>query len=190
MNPQEVAQAFAQNDLDKMMHAVRLVAARAETPLMVQSPAQYAATIFHDLGRKTREEFWVTTLNNANEIIHTHRLYTGTIYTAVLRISEVLRLVINDDATSFYVAHNHPGGQRGIVASPHDIDTTKKIDAAGRLIGCPMVDHVIVAPGQWLSIRSTGALGGNNVRTNEVQRPSGLPGANNRGRQRGQRGAR
>ena len=176
ITPHQVMEAFAKNDLPMMMDAVRIVAARAPQPLVITNPANYVAHIIHELGQKDQEEFWVTTLNNAHEIIETHRLYTGTAYAAIMRLSEIARIVILDNATTFIVAHNHPGGQHGIAPSPEDLSTTKRLNQLAMLIGIPLMDHVIVAPGQWYSFSEHGLLKeNNNVRKNEVPRPPRLP---------------
>lgn len=185
LTPQQVMEAFAKNDLDMMMDAVRVVAARAPQPMVITSPANYAAHILHELGSKDQEEFWMSTLNNAQEIIETHKMYIGTAYAAVMRLSEIARIVILDNATSFIVAHNHPGGQHGIMPSQEDVRTTHGLYKVGLLIGIPLMDHIIVAPGQWYSFSEHDILKEKeNVRKNEVSRASRLPGPNNRGLQR------
>ena len=182
ITPHQVMEAFAQNNLPMMMDAIRIVAARAPRPLVITSPANYVAHIIHDLGQKDQEEFWLTTLNNAHEIIQTHKMYTGTAYAAVLRLSEIVRRVIMDNATTFIVAHNHPGGQHSIAPSPEDLETTGRLNKIAQLIGVPLMDHVIVAPGQWYSFSEHNLLkeNGNNVRPNEVPSPPRLPRAGDR----------
>lgn len=177
ITPQQVTEAFVKNDLETLMDAVRLVAERVPQPLVVHSPAVYAAHILHDLGGKEQEEFWVTTLNNAGEIIQTHQLYTGTAYAAVLRLSEIARRVIMDNATSFIVAHNHPGGQQRIKPSTEDIGTSRQLYQVGLLIGVPLMDHVIVGRGQWYSMAHNKLLveEKGNVRKNQTQGENGRP---------------
>ena len=167
------------------MDAIRIVASRAPQPLVIQSPANYVAHFIHELGQKDQEEFWLTTLNNAHEIIETHKMYTGTAYAAIMRPSEIARRVLIDNATTFIMAHNHPGGQHAIVPSPEDLQTTHRLYKIAQLIGVPLMDHVIVAPGQWFSFSEHNLLKENdNVRTNEVQGAPDLPRAGNRGRKR------
>jgi DNA repair protein RadC len=177
ITPQQVTEAFVKNDLETMMDAVRYVAERAPQPLVIHSPSVYAAHILHELGNKEQEEFWLTTMNNAAEIIQTHHLYTGTAYAAVLRISEIARYVILDNATAFIVAHNHPGGQQRIQPSTEDIGMSRKLYQVGLLIGVPMMDHVIVGRGQWYSMAEHNLLveEKNNVRKNQTKGENGRP---------------
>jgi DNA repair protein RadC len=188
ITPQQVTEAFVKNDLETMMDAIRLVAERAPQPPVMHSPAVYAAHILHDLGGKEQEEFWLTTLNNAGEIIETHEMYTGTAYHAAIRISEIIRHVVIDNATVFIVAHNHPGGQQRIQPSTEDIGMSRKLYQVGVIIGVPMMDHVIVGKGQWYSMAHNNLLvEENNVRKNQTQgendrpRPDGTRGQQTKG---------
>jgi DNA repair protein RadC len=183
LTPQEVMQAFAQNDLAVMMDAIRQVADRQEQNQIIRHPADYAFRVMPDLGVRNREEFWVTSMDNAGTVIATHAPYVGTVYTAVLRIAEIMRLVLIDDATTFIVAHNHPGGD--VTPSPHDIQTTRNLYKVGLLMGIPLMDHIIVAPGKWYSFLEHNLLvEETNVRTNENQGSSRLPGPSNGSPQR------
>jgi DNA repair protein RadC len=188
ITPQQVTQAFVENDLETMMDAVRIVASRLPQPAVIQHPAMYATHVMHDLGFRDREEFWLTTLNGGGEIIETHRLYVGTVYTAVMRLPEIMKVVIEDDAVSFIVAHNHPNSQSRIAPSPQDITTTRKIYQVARYLGIPLMDHIIVSQGQWFSFREHDLLEERNVQSNEVQRPPRLPRANTPGPERAARG--
>jgi len=176
ITPQQVTEAFVKNDLETMMNAVRYVAERAPQPLVIHSPSVYAAHILHDLGLKEQEEFWLTTMNNAKEIIETHKMYTGTAYNAVLRLSEIARHVILDNATAFIVAHNHPGGQQRIQPSTEDIGMSRKLYQVGLLIGVPLIDHIIVGRGQWYSMAEHNLLVEvKNVRQNQTEGENGRP---------------
>jgi len=183
ITPQQVTEAFVKNDLETMMDAIRLVAERAPQPPVMHSPAVYAAHILHDLGGKEQEEFWLTTLNNAGEIIQTHHMYTGTAYHAAIRISEIVRRVILDNATVFIVAHNHPGGQQRVQPSVEDIDMSRKLYQLGQIMGVPLMDHVIVGKGQWYPLAHNNLLvEEKHVRKNQAE------GENDRPRPDGTRG--
>jgi DNA repair protein RadC len=183
LTPQQVMEAFASNNLDVMMDAIRQVASRQSQPMTIESPAMYAAAIIHELGPKTREEFWATSLDAGSVVIQTHRMYVGTSHAAAVRPSEILRLMILDDATSFIIAHNHPSSQQRIVPSPEDIQSTRIIYKISKFMGLPMMDHIIVSKGQWFSFLEHDLLEERNVRKNEVQRLPDVPRGTDHGRQ-------
>lgn len=174
VTPQQVLEAFAKGDLDTMMEAVRIVASRLPQPLVVESSAVYAAAILHELGSKTREEFWATSLDAGGTIIMTHPMYVGTSHTAAIRPVEIMKLMIADDATAFIVAHNHPGEQKKITPSPADVDATQHLFKIARFMGLPLIDHIIVSKGQWFSFLEHDLLEEKNVRKSNAQRaPNG-----------------
>ena len=60
------------------------------------------------------------------------------------------------NAAGFILAHNQPSGDEN--PSPEDRETTKRIKAAGDLLGIPMVDHVIIGGEKFFSFRERGLL--------------------------------
>ena len=58
---------------------------------------------------------------------------------------------IEKSASAILVAHNHPSGDPE--PSPEDMALTRRLDKAGRLLGIPLIDHLILAGDDWLSLR-------------------------------------
>ncbi|HNB22737.1 MAG TPA: JAB domain-containing protein, partial [Candidatus Melainabacteria bacterium] len=61
------------------------------------------------------------------------------------------KAAILSNSYAILVAHNHPGGS--LTPSREDLETTEQLVSAGKLLGVPVVDHVIVAAGGIHSIR-------------------------------------
>ena len=64
---------------------------------------------------------------------------------------EVFKAAILNNAYSIIVAHNHPSGSTD--ASPEDCQTTRQLVDVGKMIGVPIVDHLIVSFRGMLSVR-------------------------------------
>ena len=71
---------------------------------------------------------------------------------ALLPVRDVLNVVLRNDGLAFAVAHNHPSGD--LTPSRHDIDATRRLAEAAPLVGLRFLDHLIVADGEWVSLRS------------------------------------
>jgi len=71
--------------------------------------------------------------------------------------SEAMRLAILNDAHSVVLLHNHPSGNP--VASQADIQLTRRLYEAGRIVGVFVEDHIIVAGYEYVSLRSKGLIG-------------------------------
>ena len=89
-----------------------------------------------------QEEFWVISLNTRNKILSMDKLYTGTINTSSIRVSEILRLPIIHSALSIIVCHNHPSEDAS--PSPEDIKLTKDLKEACKILDIELLDHVII----------------------------------------------
>lgn len=57
---------------------------------------------------------------------------------------------------AYRLAHNHPSGEAN--PSPEDIETTRRLAQAGRILGVPLLDHVIVTERGHFSFRREGRL--------------------------------
>jgi DNA repair protein RadC len=68
----------------------------------------------------------------------------------------VFRPAIAEAAAGIVLVHNHPSGDP--TPSPEDRAITGQMTAAGRLLGIPVLDHVIVAGDRWISFATLGLL--------------------------------
>lgn len=95
---------------------------------------------------KTQEEFWVVCLNTRKRVIDVRKLYAGNQSSSVVRLGEVLKVPIIHDADSFIVAHNHPSGDPS--PSSEDVNLTRAITQAGKLMDIELLDHMIIGDDQ------------------------------------------
>lgn len=120
----------------------------------VKHPADAAAFLMARMGLLDQEEFWTILLNTKRYVITIHRVYQGSLTAATIRIGEVFREALKLNASAMIVAHNHPSG--ALDASPEDILITRQLVAAGTLLDCELLDHLILSKGKWLSLRQQG----------------------------------
>lgn len=102
-----------------------------------------------------REHFAVLMVDTRNKLVGIHTVSVGTISQTVVGPREVFRAAILMNAASIVVAHNHPSGH--LEPSPEDIVVTRKLAHVGDLLDIPLLDHVIVGPGEsFASLRRLG----------------------------------
>ena len=77
-----------------------------------------------------------------------------------------LRVALRDGGSAFVLVHNHPSGDPS--ASREDLRFTEQVAEAADVIGVPLLDHVIVARGGYLSMLDHGVL-----RSGSAEPPSG-----------------
>lgn len=95
-----------------------------------------------DIRYKKQEHFVVLTLDGANRLIEKRTITIGTLNASLVHPREVFADAITDRAAGIVVAHNHPGGS--LEPSGPDIVVTKRLRAAGELLGIKLLDHIIV----------------------------------------------
>ena len=103
-----------------------------------------------------REQFYLLLLNNANKVIAEQVLSEGGITGTVVDARLLFKQALLSNATSIVLAHNHPSGN--LKPSQADIDLTRKIKDAGKLLEIKLLDHLIVADGGYYSFADEGML--------------------------------
>lgn len=125
--------------LDKAVEILenRLVSGSAFT-----RPNDTKAFLRCKLGEYEREVFGVMLLNNQHKLIEFNELFFGTIDSASVYPREVVKLVLEKNASAVIFAHNHPSGD----ATPSQADRriTERLKEALALIDVRVLDHIVV----------------------------------------------
>ena len=82
-------------------------------------------------------------LDSVSRVINRHTVFIGTLNQVESHPREIFSVGITDHAAKIVIAHNHPYGEP--TPSPGDIEVTQRLISAGRILGIPLVDHIIVA---------------------------------------------
>lgn len=95
-----------------------------------------------DIRGSKREHFVVFYLDSRNQEIKRDIISVGTLNESLVHPREVFENAIKHNAASIILAHNHPSGD--VEPSQDDIEITKKLVHAGKILDIKVVDHVIV----------------------------------------------
>ena len=95
---------------------------------------------------KTREHLMALFLNARNELLHKKPMFIGTLNANLVHPREIFQEALKQNACSVILAHNHPSGDNE--PSEDDLEITKRIKEAGRIMGIDVLDHVIIAKGK------------------------------------------
>jgi DNA repair protein RadC len=109
-----------------------------------------------ELGSQSQEEFWSISLNAKNKLLGRHFITRGTLTSSLVHPREVFEKAIRDSAAAMIVVHNHPSGDPD--PSPEDRKITSILAEGGRLLGIPLLDHVIIASKKYFSFKDSGLL--------------------------------
>jgi DNA repair protein RadC len=108
------------------------------------------------LARKAHEVFAVLFLDSQNRLLAMEELFRGTLTQTSVYPREVVLHALQHQAAAVVLAHNHPSG--AVQPSRADEALTQTLKAALALVDVRVLDHVIVAPGQALSMAERGLL--------------------------------
>ena len=105
-----------------------------------------------------QEEFHVLLLDARHCLAGSSLVTRGTADTSLVHAREVFREAVREGACAVVLVHNHPSGDPR--PSPEDRTVTRQLCEAGRVVGIPVLDHVIVGDGRYVSMAESGELGG------------------------------
>lgn len=112
----------------------------------IKSPID-AAKLLKPLKHASEEIFVSIHLNAKNEVMGVHEVSHGTLSASLVHPREVFKAALLANSYAILVCHNHPSGA-AVSPSSEDMDTTRQLVDAGKLLGVNVVDHVIVGPRQ------------------------------------------
>ena len=108
------------------------------------------------LGDLPHEEFWVLLLSRSNKIIEKFRVSQGGVSATVTDTRIIIKQAILKLASGIILCHNHPSGN--MQPSQSDIELTKKVKEACKLLDILVLDHVIVSEKSFYSFADEGRI--------------------------------
>ncbi len=129
----------------------RVASVPLERGQRIQSPLDVQRHFGPRLRECQRESFHVLLLDGRQRLIGLEAVSVGTLTASLVHPREVFREAIRRAAAAMLLVHNHPSGDPG--PSIEDRDVTRRLQAAGELLGIRVLDHVIVAEGGYYSFR-------------------------------------
>lgn len=112
----------------------------------IEHPGDAVEVLGEELQKYDRELFCILNLRTKNKVINMNIVSMGTLDVALVHPREVFKSAILSNAAGIMLIHNHPSG----VCQPSecDIQITKRLIECGRLLGIPVIDHIIIGEGQ------------------------------------------
>jgi len=134
----------------------RMQAEPDEVRPIIRSPEDVARHMVPLLRDRTNEAFFVLLLDAKNALRSKVEITSGTLNASLVHPREVYKVAIDQRAASIIVVHNHPSGNPD--PSREDTEVTRQLAEAGRIVGIPLHDHLIVAGDRFTSLAEKGLL--------------------------------
>ena len=101
-----------------------------------------------------KECFWCLLLDGKNRILRVVRVSEGSLTSSLVRPREIYRPAIREAAAGVLFVHNHPSGDPA--PSQEDIQITRRLIEAGKIVGIRALDHVIIGAHRYFSFVDQG----------------------------------
>ncbi len=120
----------------------------------VKAPEAVNALVRGRLRGKKKEHFLTLLLDTRGQVIKTVEVSVGSLDASIVHPREVFREAMSASAASVIFVHNHPSGN--CEPSAEDIELTKRLVQAGEIVGINVLDHVIIADADFVSLKRKG----------------------------------
>ena len=102
------------------------------------------------------EQFHVVGLNTKNAVVFEEMISKGSLNSSIVTPREVFNLLVKRRCAAAIVAHNHPSGKSP--CSQEDVALTKALVESGKILGIPVLDHIIVGHYEYYSFKEHGLI--------------------------------
>jgi len=122
-----------------------------EPAIFIKTPEDIVDLVGFEMKGLSQEQLWVLLLNSRNRFLGKERLYKGSQDATTLRVAEIFKDAVRKNVYAIALVHNHPSGNPG--ESPEDVNLTRAVIEAGKILDIRLIDHVIIAANSFGSIR-------------------------------------
>ena len=122
-----------------------------DTNLPVISDAKDAVAQLSDMRDLKKEHLVALYLNAKNQLVHKETISMGTLNANLVHPREVFEPALKYSAAQIIAAHNHPSGDPK--PSEDDLEVTKRLTEAGKMMGIELMDHIIVSKNSHFSFK-------------------------------------
>lgn len=150
-----VSDLVARASVADLLDALAVKGKAEDARPIVDSP-RAAMVALADIARKRKEYFVALYLDACHRVMFREVVSIGTLTASLVHPREVFAPALTRGAAALIVAHNHPSGDPE--PSREDRETTRRLVECGRILGIPILDHVIIGTRGYFSFRERGLI--------------------------------
>ena len=133
----------------------RIAISSPDERVVIKSPADAANLLMYQLAPLDQEYLFVILLDTRNRVMgRPLEVYHGSLNTSLIRVGEVFREAVKQNAAGIIVANNHPSGDPS--PSPEDVAVTRALVEAGKLLDVDVLDHLVIGHHRFVSLKERG----------------------------------
>jgi DNA repair protein RadC len=151
IGPARAAQVLAAVELGR-----RTLTRVGRERVQLKTPRGTAELLLPQYGSRPVEQFGVVLLDTKHRVLRTTVVSVGTLDASIVHPREIFREATAAGAAALVLFHNHPSGDPE--PSAEDVLLTRRLIAAGVLMGIDVIDHVILAGVRFCSLKEKGLI--------------------------------
>lgn len=136
--------------------SIRLSKLKSRRQLSFSSPASIARYYMAEFQSYRQEHLMMLLFDCKNHLIGERLVSKGTVNASMAEPRDIFGEALSAGAAAIILIHNHPSGDT--TPSPADLTVTRRIFEAGELLGVHLLDHIIVAGGNYRSLKAEGLV--------------------------------
>ena len=125
-------------------------------PTIIRRPEDTLPVLEAELSELAYERFIALALNTKNHVTAVLPVSSGSLNASIVHPRELFQRAILANCASLILAHNHPSGDPA--PSPEDLALTRKLIDAGLLLDIPVLDHIVLGYGRFVSFKERGLI--------------------------------
>jgi DNA repair protein RadC len=133
-----------------------IISLSTEPTIKVKTPEDVYKLLKPTFLHLKKEHFVAIFLNSKNMVLGWETISIGSLNACIVHPREVFNAAIKRRSASIICAHNHPSGNPD--PSNEDIEITKRLKAAGDIIGIELLDHIIIGHANYISLKERGFM--------------------------------
>jgi DNA repair protein RadC len=145
------------SNFHKLKVQVQLVQDRAaRKSVVVETPKEIYQLVKGEAQRWDRERFLTVMLDARNGVIGIDEVSSGSVTGNLVHPREVFKAAILSNAVSVVLVHNHLSGD--VEPSQADLEITRRLVEAGKILGIEVIDHLVVSKEGCYSFKQKGLI--------------------------------
>lgn len=130
--------------------------AKVSSEFICRNPAGIAEYFMEEMRHREQEFLKVLILNTKNILLKDVDISKGTVNASLATPREIYIEALKFRGSSIILLHNHPSGDP--TPSNNDCLFTKRVEEVGKLMGIPLLDHIIIGDNSYVSLKERGIL--------------------------------
>jgi DNA repair protein RadC len=129
----------------------RVALSGGEPKPVIKRPQDVVQYFKNRMSLLKKEEFVVAVLDTKNKLVKDVVISRGTLNASIVHPRDVFNVAVTHMANALILLHNHPSGDPS--PSGEDIEITRRLAEAGKLMGIEVLDHIIIGDGNYASLK-------------------------------------